>query len=61
MASFRAARRNRSDHGYAAIVTTPPDEPVGYTEIRALPPFEAARHLARAHEQVRGDLMRCRH
>src|SRR6266542_4222101 len=23
--------------GYAAIVTTPPDEPVGYTEIRALP------------------------
>jgi transposase len=29
----------------------------------AVPPpaFEAARHLARAHEQVRGDLMRCRH
>jgi len=25
------------------------------------PPFEAARHLARAREQVRGDLMRCRH
>jgi transposase len=24
-------------------------------------PFEAARHLARAREQVRGDLMRCRH
>jgi len=23
--------------------------------------FEAARHLARAREQVRGDLMRCRH
>ena len=38
MASFRAARRNRSERGYAAIVTTPPDEPVGYTEIRALPP-----------------------
>lgn len=25
------------------------------------PPVEAARHLARAREQVRGDLMRCRH
>jgi transposase len=25
------------------------------------PTFEAARHLARAREQVRGDLMRCRH
>jgi transposase len=25
------------------------------------PPFEAARHLARAREQVRGDLMRARH
>ena len=25
------------------------------------PPLEAARHLARAREQVRGDLMRCRH
>ena len=25
------------------------------------PPFEAARHLARSREQVRGDLMRCRH
>jgi len=25
------------------------------------PPFEAARHLARAREQVRADLMRCRH
>jgi transposase len=25
------------------------------------PPFEAARHLARAREQVRGDLMRGRH
>jgi transposase len=25
------------------------------------PPFEAARHLARAREQSRGDLMRCRH
>jgi transposase len=25
------------------------------------PAFEAARHLARAREQVRGDLMRCRH
>jgi transposase len=25
------------------------------------PPFEAARHLARGREQVRGDLMRCRH
>jgi transposase len=24
-------------------------------------PFEAARHLARGREQVRGDLMRCRH
>lgn len=24
-------------------------------------PFEAARHLSRAREQVRGDLMRCRH
>src|SRR6266511_3812634 len=36
-ASFRAARRNRSDRGYAAIVPTPSDEPVRYTEIRALP------------------------
>ena len=29
----------------------------------SVPPaaFEAARHLARAREQVRGDLMRCRH
>jgi len=36
-ASFRAVRRNRSDRGDAAIVTTPPDEPVRYTEIRALP------------------------
>jgi hypothetical protein len=36
-ASFPAVRRNRSDRGYAAIVTTPPDEPAGYTEIRALP------------------------
>src|SRR6266516_4786377 len=35
--SFRAARRNRSDRGYAAIVPTPSDEPVRYTEIRALP------------------------
>ena len=25
------------------------------------PAFEAARHLTRAREQVRGDLMRCRH
>ena len=25
------------------------------------PSFEAARHLSRAREQVRGDLMRCRH
>jgi len=63
MASFRAVRRNRSDPGYAGIVTTPPDEPVRYTEIRALPferpgaevlhdPVERAREpgdLALAH------------
>src|SRR6266545_3292047 len=35
--SFRAARRNRSDRGYAAIVPTPSDEPVRYTGTRALP------------------------
>src|SRR5712691_9857424 len=35
--SFRAVRRNRSDRGYAAIVPTPSDEPVRYTETRALP------------------------
>jgi transposase len=35
--------------GQLKAVTVPP------------PPFEAARHLARAREQVRGDLMRCRH
>jgi transposase len=35
--------------GQLQAVTVPP------------PPFEAARHLARAREQVRGDLMRCRH
>jgi hypothetical protein len=35
--SFQPARRNRSSRGYAAIVTTPPDEPVRYTETRALP------------------------
>jgi transposase len=30
--------------------------------VRVPPPrFEAARHLARGREQVRGDLMRCRH
>src|SRR6266487_3473286 len=44
-ASFRAARRNRSDRGYAAIVPTPSDEPVRYTEIRALP-----RLIAKAPE-----------
>src|SRR5712691_790933 len=32
---------NRSDPGYAGIVTTPPDEPVRYTEIRALPRSDA--------------------
>jgi len=31
------------------------------TAVAVPPPFEAARHLARAREQVRGDLMRCRH
>lgn len=35
--------------GQLKAVTVPP------------PPFEAARHLCRAREQVRGDLMRCRH
>lgn len=35
--------------GQLKFVTVPP------------PAFEAARHLARAREQVRGDLMRCRH
>jgi transposase len=35
--------------GQLKAVTVPP------------PAFEAARHLARAREQVRGDLMRCRH
>lgn len=35
--------------GQLKAVTVPP------------PPFEAARHLARAREQVRGDLMRSRH
>src|SRR6266511_3451173 len=43
--SFRAARRNRSDRGYAAIVPTPSDEPVRYTEIRALPRNECLDHL----------------
>jgi transposase len=35
----------------------------GQLKAVAVPPpaFEAARHLARAREQVRGDLMRCRH
>ncbi len=35
----------------------------GQLKAIAVPPasFEAARHLARAREQVRGDLMRCRH
>jgi transposase len=35
----------------------------GQLKVVAVPPpaFEAARHLARAREQVRGDLMRCRH
>ena len=35
----------------------------GQLKTVAVPPpaFEAARHLARAREQVRGDLMRCRH
>ena len=51
--SFRAARRNRSARGYAAIVPTPSDEPVRYTEIRALPPppleLEAARARGAAH------------
>src|SRR6266511_4473503 len=37
MGLLPAARRNRSDRGYAAIVPTPSDEPVRYTEIRALP------------------------
>ena len=35
--------------GQLKVVTVPP------------PAFEAARHLARVREQVRGDLMRCRH
>ncbi len=35
--------------GQLKAVTVPP------------PAFEAARHLARSREQVRGDLMRCRH
>ncbi|MGH3010208.1 MAG: IS110 family transposase, partial [Gaiellaceae bacterium] len=35
--------------GQLQAVTVPP------------PPVEAARHLARGREQVRGDLMRCRH
>src|SRR6266511_8725 len=30
--------------GYAGIVTTPPDEPVRYTEIRALPQHRPRRH-----------------
>jgi hypothetical protein len=47
-ASFRAVRRNRSDRGYAAIVTTPPDEPVGYTEIRALPEREHSTYSRRS-------------
>jgi transposase len=35
----------------------------GQLRVVSVPPpaFEAARHLARAREQVRGDLMRCRH
>jgi transposase len=35
----------------------------GQLKAVAVPPpaFEAARHLARSREQVRGDLMRCRH
>jgi transposase-like protein len=36
-ASFRAARPARSARGYAASLTTEPDRPVRYTEIRALP------------------------
>jgi hypothetical protein len=51
MASFRAARRNRSDHGYAAIVTIPSDEPVRYTETRALPC--GLRPIGRHTEQAR--------
>src|SRR5439155_7138751 len=35
--SFRAARPDRSARGYAASLTTGPDRPVRYTEIRALP------------------------
>lgn len=37
--------------------------PAGRLKAVTVPPpaFEAARHLARAREQVRGDLMRCRH
>src|SRR6266540_3218567 len=50
--SFRAARRNRSDRGYAAIVPTPSDEPVRYTEIRALPPV--------AHRQGRDRRLQAR-
>lgn len=34
-------RPDRSSRGYAAIVTTRPDRPVGYTEIHALPFPEA--------------------
>jgi len=46
--SFRAVRRNRSDRGYAAIVPTPPDEPVRYTETRALPGQRAVISLIQA-------------
>ena len=53
-ASFRAARRNRSDRGYAAIVTTPSDEPVRYTEIRALPTASSESSLPASRRSVRG-------
>ena len=36
LSSFRPARRTRSSRGYAAIVTSPPDRQVRYTESRAL-------------------------
>src|SRR5436190_767636 len=52
-ASFRTTRPGRSARGYAASLTTRPDRPVGYTEIRALP-RDLACDRDRGHHRAGG-------
>lgn len=56
MCSFRAARPARSARGYAASLTTRPDRPVRYTEIRALSRDDLVDERRRTQQRLRWHL-----